>query len=326
KFFVLHLQLLYLLQYPLKNQINHLKPRIPPHLPHPPHPPLPTTASIPFSQGRQPTVATISLAPTTTTTVVTTTTTTTTSFPPLLLNPPPLPKHLDPKEYPLADTPTPPVLKRFCFDLNGQPAYIREHEDTEEQLLKALYNMRASGPTSSTSKTVKTATYHSFNDNFSGAKPSESGARKRPASPLELTLEPPKQSSNNNSIDSNELSNHLSKTTRAYRSLSPPHKKVCAKSSSSMVTIDSRQSITPSTSSNSRHYNAMSTSNLGMDTPSTARSTQSSALPSPSLSPNNNTNQFETFFANHSSNTNMNDDDNLTTIIDDSNWSLQQQQ
>ncbi|CAJ0832421.1 1024_t:CDS:10 [Entrophospora sp. SA101] len=276
-----------------------------------------TTASIPFSQGRQPTVATISLAPTTTTTVVTTTTTTTTSFPPLLLNPPPLPKHLDPKEYPLADTPTPPVLKRFCFDLNGQPAYIREHEDTEEQLLKALYNMRASGPTSSTSKTVKTATYHSFNDNFSGAKPSESGARKRPASPLELTLEPPKQSSNNNSIDSNELSNHLSKTTRAYRSLSPPHKKVCAKSSSSMVTIDSRQSITPSTSSNSRHYNAMSTSNLGMDTPSTARSTQSSALPSPSLSPNNNTNQFETFFANHSSNTNMNDDDNLTTIIDD---------
>src|SRR5688572_2095447 len=105
--------------------------------------------------------------------------------------------------------------------------------------------MRASGPTSSTSKTVKTATYHSFNDNFNGAKPSESGARKRPASPLELTLEPPKQSSNNNSIDSNELSNHLSKTTRAYRSLSPPHKKVCSKSSSSMVTSPSKQENDP---------------------------------------------------------------------------------
>jgi len=88
------------------------------------------------SQSRLPTVANISLAPTTTTTVVTTTTTTTTSFPPLLLKPPPLPKHLDPKEYPLADTPTPPALKRFCFDLNGQPAYIREDEDSEQQIIK----------------------------------------------------------------------------------------------------------------------------------------------------------------------------------------------
>jgi len=112
-----------------------------------PSPSTPMSASIPLnsskksstsssskenssSQFRLPTVATISLAPTTTTTVVTTTTTTTTSFPPLLLKPPPLPKHLDPKEYPLADTPTPPALKRFCFDLNGQPAYIREDEDS----------------------------------------------------------------------------------------------------------------------------------------------------------------------------------------------------
>ena len=53
-----------------------------------------------------------------------------------------------------------------------------------------------------------------------------------------------------------------------------------------------------------------------MDTPSTARSTQSSALPSPSLSPNNNTNQFETFFANHPSNIDDTNDDVLRTIDD----------
>ncbi|CAJ0911988.1 21095_t:CDS:2 [Entrophospora sp. SA101] len=81
------------------------------------------------------------------------------------------------QDYPLGNIPTPPALKRFCFDLNGQPAYIREHEDAEQQVLKlqeALHNMRASGPTTTTSET---ATYHSFDDdNLTGAKHSESGA------------------------------------------------------------------------------------------------------------------------------------------------------
>ncbi|CAJ0911997.1 21100_t:CDS:2 [Entrophospora sp. SA101] len=92
------------------------------------------------------------------------------------------------QDYPLGNIPTPPALKRFCFDLNGQPAYIREHEDAEQQVLKlqeALHNMRASGPTTTTSET---ATYHSFDDdNLTGAKHSESGAH----TPVYGTLSPP---------------------------------------------------------------------------------------------------------------------------------------
>ncbi|RHZ82271.1 hypothetical protein Glove_110g79 [Diversispora epigaea] len=291
------------------------------------------------SSFRLPTVATISLAPTTTTTVVTTTTTTTTSFPPLLLKPPPLPKQLDPKEYPLADTPTPPALKRFCFDLNGQPAYIREDEDSEQQMVKlreALCNMRASGPTPSTSKTVKTSvtSTQTFNENFTEIKPSGSGARKRSASSDELAFD-------FSTAGQQQSTGIGSKTSRSRSSISPPHKKVRAKSASTMLENDSEldsqkqwmeltvnsgisiprtntplsnvqgESTTPNisllhqqtSSSSSRHINTISTSNLGIDTPSTTRSTHSSALPSPSLSPitgtttSSNTNQFENFFA-----------------------------
>ncbi|CAG8441927.1 11864_t:CDS:2 [Diversispora eburnea] len=294
---------------------------------------------------RLPTVATISLAPTTTTTVVTTTTTTTTSFPPLLLKPPPLPKQLDPKEYPLADTPTPPALKRFCFDLNGQPAYIREDEDSEQQMVKlreALYNMRASGPTPS--KTVKTSvtSTQTFNENFSEIKPSGSGARKRSASSDELAFD-------FSTAGQQQSTGIGSKTSRARSSTSPPHKKVRAKPASTMLENDSEldsqkqwmelttnsgisiprtntplsnvqgESTTPNislhhqqnSSSSSRHINTITTSNLGIDTPSTTRSTHSSALPSPSLSPitgttsSINTNQFENFFAGHPENWNL---------------------
>ncbi|KAF9408150.1 SCF ubiquitin ligase complex subunit cdc4 [Podila epigama] len=83
----------------------------------------------------------------TTTTVVTTTTTTSTEYPPLFFNPPPIPANLDPKIFPLADTPTPPALKKFCFDLNGQPTFFRENQENEQsmgQLENALYNLSAS--------------------------------------------------------------------------------------------------------------------------------------------------------------------------------------
>ena len=58
--------------------------------------------------------------------VVTTTTTTTTSFPPLLLNPP---KHLhdmDPKQYPLAASPTPTTIRKLCFDVEGRTTTFEE--------------------------------------------------------------------------------------------------------------------------------------------------------------------------------------------------------
>jgi F-box and WD-40 domain protein CDC4 len=81
-----------------------------------------------------PTLGQFSYAPATQTTVVTTTTTTTTSFPPLLLKAPRNLDELDPKQYPLASTPTPPSIKRFCFDLEGTPTYFREADNASKSL------------------------------------------------------------------------------------------------------------------------------------------------------------------------------------------------
>lgn len=86
------------------------------------------------STPRHPVSTTFALAPMTTTTVVTTTTTTSTEYPPLFFNPPPIPANLDPKIFPLADTPTPPALKKFCFDLNGQPTFFRENQENEQTM------------------------------------------------------------------------------------------------------------------------------------------------------------------------------------------------
>lgn len=83
----------------------------------------------PFSSVGQ-----FSFAPTTQTTVVTTTTTTTMSFPQLVMRPPRNLNELDPKEFPLAATPTPPNLKRLCFDLNGKRTHFRETDDPEQSL------------------------------------------------------------------------------------------------------------------------------------------------------------------------------------------------
>ncbi|KAG0269443.1 SCF ubiquitin ligase complex subunit cdc4 [Linnemannia exigua] len=109
---------------------------------------------------RKPTSTTFSLAPMTTTTVVTTTTTTSTEYPPLYFKPPPIPANLDPKIFPLADTPTPPALKKFCFDLNGQPTFFRENQENEHtmgQLEDALFNLSASAH----QRALKSASEHS---------------------------------------------------------------------------------------------------------------------------------------------------------------------
>jgi len=63
---------------------------------------------------------------TVTKTVITTTTTTTTEYPPLYLKPSLFNNQLNPSLYPLAQTPTPPSLRKFCFDLNGTPTSFRE--------------------------------------------------------------------------------------------------------------------------------------------------------------------------------------------------------
>lgn len=81
-----------------------------------------------------PTVAQFSLGPITHTTVVTTTTTTTTNFPPIVFYPPKKKQNFDSRQYPLYDAPTPACLKRFCFDIDGKPAYFRESDTPHESL------------------------------------------------------------------------------------------------------------------------------------------------------------------------------------------------
>jgi len=97
------------------------------------------------------TVGLLSHAPATQTTVVTTTTTTTTNFAPFVFK---APRHLndrDPKQYPLASSPTPQSLKRFCFDVGGKPTCFREAEDPQQTLeeVRLAYrrrNIRLYGP------------------------------------------------------------------------------------------------------------------------------------------------------------------------------------
>ena len=83
----------------------------------------------------------LSYAPTTQTTVVTTTTTTTTSFPPFIIKPPCRLSERDPKQYPLASSPTPQSLKRFSFDYMGKPVCFEEGDDAE-QILQEVSSVR----------------------------------------------------------------------------------------------------------------------------------------------------------------------------------------
>lgn len=80
------------------------------------------------------TLGQLSYAPATHTTVVTTTTTTTTSFPPILLSAPRNLKERDPKVYPLASSPAPESIRRFCFDVAGTQACFSEADNVEQSL------------------------------------------------------------------------------------------------------------------------------------------------------------------------------------------------
>lgn len=85
------------------------------------------------------TLGRLSYAPATQTTVVTTTTTTTTSFPPLIMNPPRPLDNRDPKQYPLALTPTPQSLRRIELDINGRPARFEEESEDALQVLTEVW-------------------------------------------------------------------------------------------------------------------------------------------------------------------------------------------
>ena len=64
------------------------------------------------------------------TTVVTTTTTTTTQLPPLTVRGPQQRLKLDQKQYPLADTPTPPALRSISFEVEGKRTLFTEADDS----------------------------------------------------------------------------------------------------------------------------------------------------------------------------------------------------
>ncbi len=78
----------------------------------------------------------LSYAPATQTTVVTTTTTTTTSFPPLYLSAPRELSERDPKQYPLASSPTPNALKCFYFNFEGRKTCFHESDNMEDAILQ----------------------------------------------------------------------------------------------------------------------------------------------------------------------------------------------
>lgn len=92
--------------------------------------------SQPAMPPHQSTVAQLSFGPATQQTVTTVTTTTTISLPPLVMKPPKLLDERDPKQYPLAFSPTPSSLKRFGADMYGRPFRFHEEEDAQETMRK----------------------------------------------------------------------------------------------------------------------------------------------------------------------------------------------
>ncbi|KAJ6262792.1 Beta-TrCP [Drechslerella dactyloides] len=148
------------------------------------------------------TIGQLSFVPTTRTTVVTTTTTTTTSFPPLVIKPPRSLSQLDAKEYPLAASPTPLSLKRFCFDLDGHPTYFRESDDPNKTLINLQNLVNGMKDGKGTIRVVEKGdqryqtppiSHSSSSLDAIDAISTNPGARKRPASPLS-TVELPGKS------------------------------------------------------------------------------------------------------------------------------------
>jgi len=87
------------------------------------------------------TLGQFSFAPATQTTIVTTTTTTTTTFPPFAIKAPKHLEELDPEEFPLASNPTPSILKKFHFEVDGKSAYFEEAEHPEHRVNQVSSNV-----------------------------------------------------------------------------------------------------------------------------------------------------------------------------------------
>lgn len=102
----------------------------------PPHSETTQTVTTSSMAPRYSTLGHVSFAPATQQTIVTTTTTTTVSLPPLLFKPPQDLSTRDPKQYPLAFSPTPRALKKFCVDVGGKPVVYREADDAQASLTK----------------------------------------------------------------------------------------------------------------------------------------------------------------------------------------------
>ena len=80
------------------------------------------------------TVGQLSFGPATQKTVTTVTTTTTVSLPPLIMRPLKDLSERDPKQYPLAFSPTPKHIKRFSTDVNGRPVRFHEEENPQDTI------------------------------------------------------------------------------------------------------------------------------------------------------------------------------------------------
>ncbi|KAF1813856.1 WD40 repeat-like protein, partial [Eremomyces bilateralis CBS 781.70] len=144
------------------------------------------------------------------TTVVTTTTTTTTSFPPLVFNSPRSLSERDPKQYPLAASPTPASIRQLSFNLGGRPAFLKESENFKhalEEYKQSQESLQASNGAIHSYPASETMVENPFNP----SKPVPSNTdRKRPArSPL------PEMSNNRSTSPLVEVSNKRSNSRPA---------------------------------------------------------------------------------------------------------------
>ncbi|CAD0010487.1 unnamed protein product [Aureobasidium pullulans] len=128
------------------------------------------------------TMAHVAFAPATQQTVVTTTTTTTVTLPPLLIRPPRDMLSRDPKQYPLASTPTPSSLQRFSLDVGGTPIVYQEAENAQSSLDKLQQAQLQQSNGLIRSQKASSQTYHTP----TRAHDSRPPPPKRPASPPSL--------------------------------------------------------------------------------------------------------------------------------------------
>ena len=101
-----------------------------------------TVSSTTMMPPQHSTVGRFSFGPAIEQTVTTVTTTTTVSMPPLVIKPPKDLDERDPKQYPLAHSPTPSYLRKFSADLHSRPIRFYEDEDPQETSRKRNHLLR----------------------------------------------------------------------------------------------------------------------------------------------------------------------------------------